>query len=520
MYEKIGKYHVIRAAGAGGFGTVYEGYDSELDRNVAIKLCKTDDEDQLERFRREARIVSQLKHRNIALVYEFGFDPAAGIHYLIEEFLSGVDLEKKIEERDCLPPVLRVRYLMNLAQGLAVVHEKGLIHRDLSPKNIRVLHDHTIKIMDFGLAKDVTDSTLTLAGDNFGTIGYTAPEQLSGMRLVDHRTDIFSFGVIAYELLTYTNPFHADDMAAFLNKTHHCEPTPINELWPACPAELAEVIHRCMRKSPEDRFSSCAEIISAMKKVRALLRKGGVEKYPGLPQPASPDPSAAAEVGELPNVDQVAPTAEARQVGEAPQVNPPAVGERANAVVEAESHPTPPPLPSASWPRRIPMPAYLMGAAILTALLLVVFSDRWRSDSDRSPTAEPRASESPRPDAVTDGGSGAEAHAPETREPPASVALSFALTAHLSGTPERPLIRLEANIPTTLTDLSHCYITREPGWTYGTKVRRECGGGTFRHDDRVDVRAGARYRYRVLLANVTGEILAESSTSLVVESGG
>ncbi len=283
MYDRIGKYHVIRAAGAGGFGTVYEGYDLELDRNIAIKLCTSEDDKQLQRFRREARIVSKLKHPHIALVYDFGFDREAGVHYLIEEFLSGVDLQRKLEDRDHLPAAVRVRYLNELAQGLDFVHSRGLIHRDLSPRNVRILHDHTVKIMDFGLAKDLAEATLTGFGENFATIGYTAPEQITATREVDHRTDIFSFGVIAYALLTFSNPFTAKKMGEFIHLVCHHKPQPVRELWAECPQQLSDMIDRCMAKTPEERFGSFSEILQVLREVLSHLRDHDV---PTLKEPA------------------------------------------------------------------------------------------------------------------------------------------------------------------------------------------------------------------------------------------
>ena len=205
------------------------------------------------------------------------------MHFLIEEFLSGVDLQRKLEDHDHLPAAVRVRYLNELAQGLDFVHHRGLVHRDLSPRNVRILHDHTVKIMDFGLAKDLAEATLTGFGENFATIGYTAPEQITATREVDHRTDIFSFGVIAYALLTFTNPFTAGTMAEFIDHVCHRQPRPVRELWPQCPERLAEMIERCMRKAPERRFESCTEILQILREVLRDLRDHDV---PTLKAPA------------------------------------------------------------------------------------------------------------------------------------------------------------------------------------------------------------------------------------------
>lgn len=506
MYERIGKYHIIRAAGRGGFGTVYEGWDTELDRNVAIKLCRSDDAGQVERFRREARIVSQLKHRNIALVYDFGFDKDAEVHFLIEEFLSGVDLEKKIQEQDRLPPPLRIRYLMSIAQGLAFVHDHGLIHRDLSPKNVRVLHDHSIKIMDFGLAKDIADSTLTLVGDNFGTMGYTAPEQIEGMSTVDHRTDIFSFGVMAYELLTFTNPFHAESMEGYIHKTHHCAPAPITELWPACPEMLAEAVHKCIKKSPADRFRSCAEIIPVLRKSLNQLRSQNLrdlnDTWPlavRRPAPPEPEPAAASQVtsGPLPEPPEPEPEPAASQVTARPPPVPAAGGSTSPALIAGPTR-----------GRRRRLPAYLLGTiGVMVILLLVFWTGRRRPAGE--PSEEPRASASTVP-------SGADPTRPVPDRPPT---VTFALRATNAGAADKARIELQAELPKDLTGLSHCYIVREPAWSYGARIRNECRGTGLHFRDYTEVESGVRYRYRVLLADAAGKTLAESATAVVAGPG-
>lgn len=487
MHERIGKYHVIRAAGHGGFGTVYEGYDVELDRNVAIKIC-LGDERQIERFRREARVVSQLKHRNVALVFDFGYDEEAGVHFLVEEFLSGVDLERKLDDCDRLPPALRLRYLIGIVQGLEFVHEKGLIHRDLSPRNVRVLHDHSIKIMDFGLAKDVTDSTLTLIGDNFGTIGYTAPEQVTGMRAVDHRTDIFSFGVIAYELLTFTNPFMADDMGSFIRKLHRHEPRPLTDLWPECPPELAAAIHKCIEKAPEDRFASCSELLPILKTALRTLRD---HEVPAIFAPPKIREEALADVrvDDEPHVDSGRLTDHLRMRARA----------GAPSTVPAADD------AAAARPATRGLPGYLVGAAATVALAVLVFAvlrpgAAPETTSSAVPAPEPAPPSAP----------------PVAEAAPAPGRTDFPLRCESSGTPDNAAVLLLAPLPRGVTGFSHCYVLRMPGWSYGAKVRRDCSGETFRHLDRVEIRPGQTYSYQVELADAAGEVLAESSCTLAV----
>lgn len=522
MIERIGKYHVIRAAGSGGFGTVYEGYDVELDRNVAIKIC-TGGESQLERFRREARVVSQLKHRNVALVYDFGFDEDAAVHYLVEEFLSGVDLDKKFDDRDRLPPSLRLRYMMGIAQGLEFVHERGLIHRDLSPRNIRVLHDHTIKIMDFGLAKDATDSTLTLMGDNFGTIGYTAPEQVTGMRTVDQRTDIFSFGVIAYELLTHTNPFMAENMGRFIQKIHHHEPRPLTELWPGCPPELAAVIHRCMEKTPEERTPSCSEVLPILRKTLRYLRDHDVPAIysppeeenddrfesilDALPAPGSPRPAAGRQ--RTGDVDSIKLTSPLDVPGQPTRPVFDASMPVARATKPADDVPSTLISQEAAAARRSAVPGALFALVVAAGLAVLIFAMRSGSETG---AAEPAAAD-PAPPAVREAPPEAVPEAPPER---GRASGAFELTTVSTGMPEKPWIQLFATFPEHREGLSHCYVLREPPWSYGAKIRRDCAGDVFRELDKLDVQPRQRYTYRVQLANAAGDVLWESSPSSVI----
>ncbi|MEM7584482.1 MAG: serine/threonine-protein kinase [Acidobacteriota bacterium] len=198
--ESIGKYKIEKKIGSGGFGEVFKGYDPFIKRHVAVKTCISSDEEIRNRFFQEAEIAGNLQHRNITTVYDFGIHE--GLPYLIQEYLSGEDLDSKIKRRDFLPYPEKLYYLLQIARGLAKAHAKGVIHRDIKPANIRVLEDGTVKIMDFGIAKLAQqESGLTQTGMTLGTAAYLAPEQIRG-EAVDTATDIFSFGVLAYELLT------------------------------------------------------------------------------------------------------------------------------------------------------------------------------------------------------------------------------------------------------------------------------------------------------------------------------
>jgi eukaryotic-like serine/threonine-protein kinase len=252
--EKIGKYEVTGKIGAGGFGAVYSGRDPYIKRTVAIKTCQLNDEEIKSRFFREAELAGNLHHRHITTIYDFGVEN--GIPYIVQEFLSGEDLDKKIKRAEPLPILRKVEILVAIADGLAYAHAAGIIHRDIKPANVRILDDGSVKIMDFGIAKSLqTESNLTQTGITLGTSAYLAPEQIRG-EPVDRRTDIFSLGILAYELLTFRKPFRGEHLSTVLYKILNETPEPIEMLSPDAPPTLAAAVNRAMEKQRENRYPS------------------------------------------------------------------------------------------------------------------------------------------------------------------------------------------------------------------------------------------------------------------------
>lgn len=259
MLTKVGKYEIIEKIGVGGFGTVYRGRDPYIKRTVAIKTCQSDEDELRKRFFREAEFAGNLHHRNVTTIYDFGLTDE-GLPYIVQEFLTGEDLDRKIKRKDDLPLAWRVRVLADICDGLHYAHTAGIVHRDVKPSNIRILEDGTVKIMDFGIAKSmVTESTLTQTGITLGTASYLAPEQIRG-EPVDARTDIFSLGVLAYELFTYTRPFTGDHISTVLYKIMNERPPSPSEVDPGLPPEIVRVIERSLEKDRTNRFASCAEM--------------------------------------------------------------------------------------------------------------------------------------------------------------------------------------------------------------------------------------------------------------------
>ncbi len=258
----IGKYQIVNRIGSGGFGTVFRGWDPVIKRPVAIKVCEAGPEVH-GRFLREAELAGGLHHPNITTVYECGMEGQTP--YLVQEFLEGEDLSELIARREPLELAERIKILVGLAVGLEYAHRAGVVHRDVKPANIRVLENRVVKIMDFGIAKALdTPSSLTGTGVTVGSSGYMAPEQIRGDS-IDARADIFSFGVLAFELFCGERPFAHENLFRLLEMIVKERPDPsLARRTPSLPSGLVEVVEKAMSKDPQDRFSSMREVRAAL----------------------------------------------------------------------------------------------------------------------------------------------------------------------------------------------------------------------------------------------------------------
>jgi TonB family protein len=269
---KIGKYEILGRIGEGGFGIVYKGRDAVLQRYVAVKTCSSRDEKLRRRFFREGQIAAGLQHPNITTVYDLGVE--RGIPYLVQEFLAGEDLNHKIARQEGLTTLRRLDILVQVARGLEYAHLQGVLHRDIKPANIRILPPGGVKIMDFGIAKLLHEvSDVTTKGVTLGTVGYLAPEQLRGEE-VDRRTDIFSFGVLGYELLSYRRPFPGSTFSEVSYRLLNEEPAALGDLAPVYCRAITEMANRCLAKNPADRYESFAEVIAVLEPEIEALRSG------------------------------------------------------------------------------------------------------------------------------------------------------------------------------------------------------------------------------------------------------
>jgi TolB-like protein len=274
----LSHYHITAAIGAGGMGEVYRANDTKLGRDVALKVLSAQmahDPNRLARFQREARSVAALNHPHIVTI--FSVEEAEGVHFLTMELVEGQSLERLIPAGG-LPVERIVEIASALADALTAAHEKGIVHRDLKPANVMLTDDGRVKVLDFGLAKDVradksSDATQTFAGQTamgvvMGTPTYMSPEQVAS-RVLDHRTDIFSLGVILYEMASGRRPFEGASSAELASAILRDTPRPLSELRADLPEELGLLIQRCLDKDPQDRFPSARDLRDALRGVTA-----------------------------------------------------------------------------------------------------------------------------------------------------------------------------------------------------------------------------------------------------------
>jgi Tol biopolymer transport system component len=283
--DLLGSYEIIGPLGAGGMGEVYRARDTRLNRQVAIKILPpgyAEDSERLSRFQREARVLASLNHSNIAAIY--GFEEANDQKFFILELVEGKTLAQLLE-KGSLPSKKAVRYAVEIARGLEAAHEKGVIHRDLKPANVMITPDDRVKVLDFGLAKAIDESTepldlthsptlideKTKEGRILGTAPYMSPEQVEGIPL-DPRTDIFSFGSLLYEMIAGRKAFPGKTQARVLAGILEKEPKPLGRRLRGVPQQLEWVVARCLRKDPERRFQHMRDLRLALEDVLQELQ--------------------------------------------------------------------------------------------------------------------------------------------------------------------------------------------------------------------------------------------------------
>ena len=274
---RMGKYELHGELGRGAMGVVYRAYDRVLHRDVALKTMSapTSDEAQTMRFLREARTAGSLHHPNIVTIHELGQE--SGTYFIAMELLEGRTLREMINSRQ-LPPInRRLELVARVCDGLDYAHRASIVHRDIKPANIFLSTNGSVKILDFGIAK-IAASDHTRTGLLLGTVNYMSPEQVRAVKNLDGRADIFSAGVILYELLFHRKPFAAGDLGAVLHRILHQQPPGYTLFDQVFPAELAEVLRRSLDKRREARFVKAGEMAEVLDRVAAtLIGRAGTE---------------------------------------------------------------------------------------------------------------------------------------------------------------------------------------------------------------------------------------------------
>ncbi len=266
MAEYLGKYELLQILGKGAMGTVYEGFDPIIARRLAIKTVRLPDvgdaeaQEELARFKREAQAAGRLSHPNIVGVFDYGETPE--LAYIVMEFVDGTTLKHVLDKKERFETSEIVRIMEGLLAGLQFSHERGVIHRDIKPANIMLTKAGEVKIADFGIAR-IESSSMTQAGTMLGTPSYMSPEQFMG-QTVDLRTDIYSSGVMLYQLLTGEKPFEGG-LTAIMHKVLNTEPPPPSALSVNVPQAFDSVVQRAMAKRPQERFGSAGEFARALR---------------------------------------------------------------------------------------------------------------------------------------------------------------------------------------------------------------------------------------------------------------
>jgi eukaryotic-like serine/threonine-protein kinase len=298
----IGRYQILERLGQGGMGVVYRAFDPQIERTVAIKVISTqlvDQPEHRERFFREARAAGRLAHRNIITIFDLGED--RGQPYIAMEYVQGMALDVRMRTGEPLTLSQKVGIIIDICDALAFAHEAGIVHRDMKPANVMLTATGSVRILDFGLARLVT-SELTRSNIVVGTMNYMAPEQVRA-EAIDHRADVFSVGVLLYELLSGRKAFDADSFAATMYKVLQDRPAPLDSLGShALPAELLAIVDRAIEKDREQRYQSMGDMLLDLQLVRAALPPATPIRMPdvtGASRPASSVRASGRPVPEL-----------------------------------------------------------------------------------------------------------------------------------------------------------------------------------------------------------------------------
>jgi serine/threonine-protein kinase len=301
---KAGRYEILGELGRGAMGVVYRAVDPVIGRNVAVKTIRLTEEgtglsrpELLSRFQTEARAAGLLTHPNIVVVYDAGEED--GLYYITMELVVGQSMQAVFDDTEAFPVPRILRILEQACSALQFAHERNIVHRDIKPANLMLTADDTVKVTDFGTAKILQFGTVQQTTHVMGTPSYMSPEQVKG-RPVDGRTDIFSLGVVMYEMLTGEKPFPGQSITTVIYKIVNEEPIPPRQLNPSIHPGLNDIVLRALAKEPEERYQSCREMLEDLRNYRALggHDRGGPDatlisprnQFPGQPYSTPTDP--------------------------------------------------------------------------------------------------------------------------------------------------------------------------------------------------------------------------------------
>src|SRR3954467_1534194 len=277
------RYELEELVGTGGMSSVFRAHDRLLDRKVALKILHeqyTSDDEYVERFRHEARAVAALSHPNIVTVIDRG--EHEGRQFIVFEYVAGENLKRLIERRGPAPVATALELAMQIGRGLSFAHQQGLVHRDVKPQNVLLNGDGQAKVTDFGIARSLdVQHGMTQTGTVLGTSDYIAPEQAQGQR-VDEHTDIYSLGVVLYELLTPEVPFPGENCVAVGMRQINEAPPPIRDKRPDVPPRVEAAVQKAMAKRPEDRFPTMAAFCQELEGCLAELQSAGTVVAPAV----------------------------------------------------------------------------------------------------------------------------------------------------------------------------------------------------------------------------------------------
>jgi serine/threonine protein kinase len=455
---KAGRYEIAGELGRGSMGVVYKGFDPVIGRTVAVKtllvegLSPSEFQEYKARFQREARAAGVLSHPNIVTIYDFGQDNE--LLYLAMEYLEGKSLEKLIEEQHLLPLETVVAIFDQICDALDHAHANRIIHRDMKPANIMILPNGMVKVMDFGVAR-IASTGMTQAGQVLGTPNYMSPEQVKGYP-VDGRSDIFSLGVMLYELVTGEKPFGGQNITTVIYKIINVNPIPPRELDPTIHPGLNYIIAKALAKSPDERYPTCRALAEDLKHYKTLEGARPPTATSVLTPPPAPQSPPAEPLNAIGSVVLSAPQAGTPGPGPQPPVSA--------GTPLPDLHPGP---TAHTTKSHVPwVVTGLLFAAILSSGAYLYLRRSGGPDASPAKVLSPSPAEVPaaeRPQVMTSGPPGASstgrpaqtpavpAQTPKTpvvlRPPLAPPASSIAETSHPSPAPEVGGLEVTSNIP-------------------------------------------------------------------------